>query len=100
MLSSPLDAVAASARPFVWKDIEETATHTTDLKAQPEQGDTVTLLYLCKKFDWNVRIENGRGWKVDDDQGRACLRLKKTSIDRPGVRFRVAMAAKKYDCVL
>lgn len=59
MLSSPLDAVAASARPFVWKDIEETATHTTDLKAQPEQGDTVTLLYLCKKFDWNVRFENG-----------------------------------------
>lgn len=41
MLSSPLDAVAASARPFVWKDIEETATHTTDLKAQPEQGNTV-----------------------------------------------------------
>lgn len=57
----PLDAVAASARPFVWKDIEETATHTTDLKAQPEQGDTVTTLPL-KKFDWNVSDSRmGRG---------------------------------------
>lgn len=28
------------------------------------------------------------------------FRFKKTSIDRPGVRFRVAMAANKYDCVL
>lgn len=74
MLSSPLDAVAASARPFVWKDIEETATHTTDLKAQPEQGDTVTLLYLCKKY--LIGMSDSRWavvWKVDDDQGRACL---------------------------